>query len=29
MVHRRKARIYFAEEIAIAVLENTDFNFTH
>ena len=28
MIHRRNALIYFAEEIAIDVLENTNFNFT-
>ena len=28
MIHRRKALIYFAEEIVIDVLENTNFNFT-
>ena len=27
MIHRRKGLIYFAEEIVMAVLENTNFNF--
>ena len=28
MIHRRKALIYFAEKLVMAVLENTNFNFT-
>ena len=28
LIHRRKALIYFAEQIVIDVLENTNFNFT-
>ena len=28
MIHRRKALRYFAEKIVVAVLENTNFNFT-
>ena len=27
MIHRRKALIYFAEEIVMAVLKNKNFNF--
>ena len=28
MINRRKALIYFAEKLVMAVLENTNFNFT-
>ena len=28
MIHRRKALIYSAEKLVMAVLENTNFNFT-
>ena len=28
MIHQRKALIYFAEKIVMAVIENTNFNFT-
>ena len=28
MIHRRRTLIYFAEKIVMAILENTNFNFT-